>query len=88
MTQGVVADPEQLRALAKKLASAGQQIDAMRSQVAKAVSASGWNDGERARFEQQVSADMRVLNAVAQRLQRDYPGQLNKKAAALDQYRR
>ena len=84
----VVADPEKLRELAKKMASAGQQMDAMRNQIAKALSSAGWDDSERRRFEEQVNSDLKAVAAVAQRLQSQYPSTLQRKARALDDFRR
>lgn len=84
----ISADPEKLRDLAKKLASAGQQMDSIRSQIAKAVANAGWDDPERRRFEEQVNSDLKMVAAVAQRLQSQYPSLLQRKARALDDFRR
>jgi hypothetical protein len=84
----VTADPEKLRDLAKKISSAGQQLDAMRNQITKAVASAGWDDSERHRFEEQIAADLKTVAAVAQRLQSQYPSVLQRKARALDEFRR
>lgn len=84
----VIADPEKLRDLAKKMSAAGQQLDAMRNQIAKSVANAGWDDSERRRFEEQLAADLRSVAAVAQRLQSQYPSILQRKARALDEFRR
>ncbi|MGO9902768.1 MAG: hypothetical protein ACLP0J_24460 [Solirubrobacteraceae bacterium] len=84
----VIADPEKLRDLAKKMSAAGQQLDAMRNQIAKSVANAGWDDSERRRFEEQIAADLKTVGAVAQRLQSQYPSILQRKARALDEFRR
>jgi hypothetical protein len=84
----VVADPDKLRDLAKKMNSAGQQLEALRAQLMKALQATEWNDRERQKFEQELTADLKRAVAVAQRLQTHYPPMLQRKAKALDDFRR
>ncbi|MEJ7786341.1 MAG: hypothetical protein WKF96_16175 [Solirubrobacteraceae bacterium] len=84
----VVADPSKLRDLAKKLKAAGDQIEQMQRQVLGALQSSGWNDSERQRFEADLSRDMKGVAAIGKRLQNDYPKVLERKAKALDDFRR
>lgn len=84
----VSADPNKLRDLAKKLKSAGEQIEQMQRQALGALQSSGWNDRERQRFEADLSRDLKTAAAVGQKLKNDYPRALERKAKALDDFRR
>jgi hypothetical protein len=84
----VNADPSKLRELAKKLKSTGDQIEQMQRQTLGALQASGWDDRERQRFEADLSRDMKAVAAIGRRLQNDYPKTLERKAKALDDFRR
>lgn len=84
----VIADPDKLRELAKKLRSLGEQIEQMQRQALGALQASGWNDRERQRFEGDLSRDLKAASAVGRKLQNDYPKVLERKAKALDDFRR
>jgi hypothetical protein len=84
----VNADPAKLREVAKKLKSAGDQIDQSQRQALGALRSSGWNDRERERFEADLSHDLKTACAIARKLQNDYPKVLERKAQALDEFRR
>lgn len=84
----VVADPAKLRELAKKLKAAGEQIEQMQRQALGALRSSGWEDRERQRFEADLSRDMKAAAAIGRKLQNDYPKALERKAKALDDFRR
>jgi hypothetical protein len=84
----VVADPDKLRQLATKLKNAGQQIEQLQRQALGALQSSGWNDRERERFEAELSRDLKAAAALGQKLQNDYPKTLERKAKALDDFRR
>lgn len=84
----VMADPDKLRELAKKLKSCGEQMERMQRQAHGALRASGWNDRERQRFEAGLSRDLKAAAAIAQKLRDDYPKVLERKAKALDEFRR
>jgi hypothetical protein len=84
----VNADPSKLRDLAKKLKSVGDQIEQMQRQALGALQASGWEDRERQRFEAELARDLKAATALARRLQNDYPKVLERKAQALDDFRR
>ena len=84
----VNADPDKLRELAKKLKSSGEQIEQMHRQALGALQASGWNDRERQRFEADLSRDLKAAAVIGRKLQSDYPTTLERKAQALDDFRR
>jgi hypothetical protein len=84
----VIADPDKLRELAKKLKSSGDQIEQIQRQALGALQASGWNDRERQRFEADLSRDLKAVSAIGRKLQNDYPKALERKAKALDDFRR
>ena len=84
----VNADPDKLRELAKKLKNAGEQIEQMQRQALGALHASAWNDRERQRFEADLTRDLKAATAIGRKLQNDYPKALERKAQALDNFRR
>jgi hypothetical protein len=84
----VMADPDKLRELSKKLKAAGNQVEGLGSQLIKTLQSTGWNDRERQKFEQALAADLKAATAVARRLQNEYPAILERKARALDEFRR
>jgi hypothetical protein len=84
----VIADPDKLRELAQKLKKSGEQIEQMQRQALGALQASGWNDRERQRFEADLSRDLKAASAIGRKLQNDYPKALERKAKALDDFRR
>jgi hypothetical protein len=77
-----------LRDLAKKLKVAGTQIESVQGQLTKALHSTNWNDRERQKFEQALASDLKAAVNVARRLQRDYPSMLERKAQALDEFKR
>lgn len=84
----VVADPAKLRDLAKKLKRAGDQLEQMQRQALSALQSSGWDDRERQRFEADLSRDLKTVTTIGKKLQNDYPKALERKAKALDDFRR
>lgn len=84
----VVADPTKLRDLAKKLKSAGEQLEQMQRQALSSLQSSGWDDPERQRFEADLSRDLKTVTTIGRKLQHDYPKALERKAKALDDFRR
>lgn len=84
----VVADADKLRDLAKKLKNAGQQIEQMQRQALHALQASGWSGTERQHFEANLSRDLKAAVVIARKLQNDHPATLERKAKALDDFRR
>lgn len=84
----VIADPEKLRQLATKLKNAGQQIEQLQRQAMGALQSSGWNDREREHFEAELSRDLKAAATIGRKLQNDYPETLERKAKALDDFRR
>ncbi len=84
----VNADPAKLRELAAKLKAAGQQMEQLQRQALGALQSSGWNDRERQRFEADLSRDLKGVATIGRKLQSDYPKTLQRKAQALDDFRR
>ena len=84
----VNADPAKLRELANRLKSAGTQIEQLQRQALGALQASGWNDSERQRFEADLARELKAAVAIGRKLQNDYPKVLERKARALDDFRR
>lgn len=82
------ADPDKLRELSRKMKSAAVQIESMRSQLMKGLASTGWNDRERQKFEAELTADLKKVMTVSQRLKSQYPSILQRKASALDEFRR
>lgn len=83
----VHADPDKLRKLASDLKSAARQFDQLGRNLKRSLDATGWNDSERTKFEQDFTATLRTVSQFSARLQSDYVPQLTRKAAALDQFR-
>lgn len=82
------ADPDKLRDLSRKMKAAAGQIESMRSQLLKGLASTGWNDRERQKFESELSADLKKATAISQQLKSHYPAILERKARALDEFRR
>lgn len=85
---GVNADPDKLRELSKKLQAAGSELEQLRNQTMRAFQATRWDDTEGHRFEQQLSGDLKAAAKIGQKLRTDYPKTLERKARALDDFRR
>ncbi len=84
----VRADPAKLRELAKKLRSAGDQLEQVQRQALGALRAADWPDHEGQRFADTLSRDLKVVTAVSHKLKNEHPRALEKKARALDQFQR
>jgi uncharacterized protein YukE len=83
----VHADPEKLKQFAKTLASSADQLQQVARTLSRALDNSGWQDTERQRFEQEFKQTMKTLSQFAEKLKGQYAPVLQKKAAALEQYR-
>jgi uncharacterized protein YukE len=83
----VVADPDKLRRFAGHLTSSAGQLESIARQLQRSLDATGWQDSERRRFEEDFQQTIRSLSAFTQRLRDTYAPQLLKKAEALDRYR-
>ncbi len=84
---GVIADPEKLKQLAKTLNSSADQLHQIARNLTRALDSSGWDDAERQRFEQEFRHSMRNLTQIAELLKSQYAPGLQRKAAALEQYK-
>lgn len=82
----VRADPEKLRQFASTLSRSADQLESIARQLRRSVDATGWQDSERQRFEEDFQATIRALSRFTERLRDAYVPQLRKKAEALDRF--
>jgi uncharacterized protein YukE len=83
----VHADPEKLKQFAKTLMSLADQLQQVTRSMSRALDNSGWQDAERQRFEQDFKQTVKSLSQFTEKLKGQYAPVLQKKAAALEQYR-
>ena len=83
----VIADPDKLRAFASSLVKAADQLEQIGRQMQRSLDATGWRDSERQKFEQDFKATLKSVQQFSARLKSKYVPQLQRKAAALDQFR-
>lgn len=83
----VHADPEKLRQLAKSFVKSADQLQQIARGLARALESSGWDDAERQKFEQDFKQTLRSLTQFTEKLKGAYAPAVQKKAAALEQYR-
>jgi hypothetical protein len=83
----VHADPEKLKQLAKSLTKSADQLQQVARALSRALESSGWQDSERQKFEQDFTQTLRSLSQFTDKLRGQYAPALQKKAAALEQYR-
>ena len=83
----VHADPEKLKQLAKSLIKSADQLQQVARALSRALESSGWQDFERQKFEQDFKQTVKSLSQFTDKLRGQYAPVLQKKAAALEQYR-
>jgi uncharacterized protein YukE len=83
----VHADPEKLKQLAKDFTSSADQLEQVARALSRALDRSGWEDSERQKFEQDFQKTVKSLSQFTDKLKSQYAPVLQKKAAALEQYR-
>lgn len=83
----VHADPEKLKQFAKTLTSSADQLQQVARTLSRALDSSGWQDAERQKFEQDFKKTVKTLSQFTEKLKGQYAPVLQKKAAALEQYR-
>jgi hypothetical protein len=83
----VHADPEKLKQFAKTLMSSADQLQQMTRALSRALENSGWQDAERQKFEQDFKQTVKMLGQFTEKLRGQYAPDLQRKAAALEQYR-
>jgi uncharacterized protein YukE len=82
----VHADPDKLKQFGKSLTASADKLDEVVRGLSQGLSNSGWNDSERQKFEESFQQIVKNLGQFTNKL-REYGPQLQKKAAALEQYR-
>ena len=83
----VRADPEKLKQFARALIKSADQLHEISRALSRELESSGWQDAERQKFEQDFKQTVKTLGSFTQKLKSDYAPALQKKAAALEQYR-
>lgn len=83
----VHADPDKLKQLAKSLTKSADQLQQVARALSRALESSGWQDSERQKFEQDFKQTVKSLSQFTDKLKGQYAPALQKKAAALEQYR-
>ena len=83
----VNADPEKLNQLAKTMSSSADQLQQIARSLARAVDSSVGRDAEMRRFQQDFKQALKTLTRFSETLKDQYAPTLQKKAAALEQYR-
>jgi hypothetical protein len=83
----VHADPEKLKQLAKTFVASADQLQQVARALSRALDSSGWQDAERQKFEQDFKQTLKSLTQFTEKLKAEYSPALQKKAAALEQYR-
>jgi uncharacterized protein YukE len=84
---GVIADSEKLSQLARTMSSSADQLQQIARNLTRALDSSGWDDAERQKFEQEFKQSLRYLTQFAELLKSQYAPLLQRKAAALEQYK-
>lgn len=82
----VQADPEKLKQLARTFVASADQLQQMTRALSRALENSGWRDMERQKFEQDFKQTLRTLGQFTEKLKGQYAPDLQRKAAALEQY--
>lgn len=83
----VHADPEKLKQFAKAMTTSADQLQQVARGLSRALDNSGWQDSERQKFEQDFKATVKSLSQFTEKLKGQYAPAVQKKAAALEQYR-
>lgn len=82
----VHADAEKLRQFSRTLTSSADQLQQLTRSLSRALESTGWQGAERLRFEQDFKQTVRALSQYAEKLKGQYAPDLQKKAAALEQF--
>jgi DNA repair ATPase RecN len=84
----VHADPERLKQLARDFQSSSQQCEQIARQLQRSLDRTDWDDDERRKFQDSLKETLRMLSRVSEQFRSYYPMVLQKKVAALEQFRR
>ncbi len=69
------------------LGTSADQLQQIARTLSRALESSGWQDAERQKFEQDFKQTVKLLSQFTDKLKGHYAQTLQKKAAALEQYR-
>lgn len=83
----VHADPEKLKQFARALNKSADELQQIGRSLSRALDSSGWEDAERQKFEQDFKQTVKTLGQFTDKLKNKYAPAVQKKAAALEQYR-
>lgn len=83
----VHADPEKLKQFAKSMTASADQLEQVARGLSRALESSGWQDSERQKFEQDFKQTLKAVSQFTNKLKSQYAPAVQKKAAALEQYR-
>ena len=84
----VDADPESLRQFAKQLRRTEESVKQQLRQLTSQLNGLDWNDDQRQRFESELTQMTKQIERFASNISSTYAPSLEKKARALDEYRR
>jgi ABC-type transporter Mla subunit MlaD len=83
----VNADPDKLKQLAKTLTSSADELQQTARSLSRAVGDSVGRDAEMQKFQQEFNQALKTLTRLSETMKGQYAPALQKKAAALEQYR-
>ncbi len=83
----VHADPDKLKQYAKEMRAAGEELEQRSRSLLKRLNSIDWDDSERYKFEQELSAVVNSLAQFSRRLRDEHAPKLERKAQALEAFR-
>jgi hypothetical protein len=83
----VDADPEKLKQLANQFKAGADSCEQLARQLQRSLDRADWHDQERQKFEASLKESLRALSRVADQFRSQFPAELQRKAAALEQFR-
>jgi hypothetical protein len=81
------ADPEKLKLLAQQFKGSADQCEQIARQLTRALDRADWHDAERQKFEESLRESLRTLRRIAEQFRGQFPAELQRKVAALEQFR-
>ncbi|MEV6850926.1 WXG100 family type VII secretion target [Actinoplanes sp. NPDC051411] len=80
-------DPEKLKQLSKEIKSGAEQCEQIARQLQRSLDRSDWHDNERQKFEERLKESLRALRRISESFRSEFPAELQRKVAALEQFR-